>query len=93
MIYGHWEGFSKNAAIEYSAQGIRVNSVGPGFINTPLLEGALDEATTKMLAGMHPIGRMGEAQEVANLVVFLASAEASFLTGGYYLVDGAYTAQ
>lgn len=86
-------GLTKSAAIEYSAQGIRVNSVGPGFIKTPLLEAHLDEPTMKMLTGLHPIGRMGEAQEVANLVAFLASEEASFLTGGYYLVDGAYTAQ
>ena len=85
-------GLTKTAAIEYSAQGIRVNSVGPGFINTPLLAENLDDETLKVIAGMHPIGRLGESQEVADLVAFLCSDEASFCTGGYYLVDGAYTA-
>jgi NAD(P)-dependent dehydrogenase (short-subunit alcohol dehydrogenase family) len=85
-------GLTKTAAIEYSAQGVRVNSVGPGFIDTPLLSANLDEETLKVIAGMHPIGRLGKPQEVADLVLFLASAEAAFCTGGYYLVDGAYTA-
>ncbi len=86
-------GLTKSAAIEYSGQGVRVNSVGPGFISTPLLDKSLDEATLAMLATMHPIGRLGTSQEVANLVAFLGSDEAAFCTGGYYLVDGAYTAQ
>jgi NAD(P)-dependent dehydrogenase (short-subunit alcohol dehydrogenase family) len=86
-------GMTKVAALEYSGQGIRINSVGPGFIRTPLLEDNLDEPTLKMIAGMHPIGRLGTAGEVANLVAFLGSDEAAFCTGGYYLVDGAYTAQ
>ena len=86
-------GLTKAAAIEYSAQGVRVNSVGPGFIATPLLEKNLDEAAMTAITGMHPIGRLGTAQEVANLVAFLGSDDASFCTGGYYLVDGAFTAQ
>lgn len=86
-------GLTKSAAIEYSAQGIRVNSVGPGFIRTPLLDKNLDEATLDAIAGMHPIQRLGTSQEVADLVAFLGSDSASFCTGGYYLVDGAYTAQ
>ena len=86
-------GLTKTAAIEYSPQGVRVNSVGPGFIRTPLLDANLDEATLGAVAGMHPIQRLGTAQEVADLVAFLGSDEASFCTGGYYLVDGAYTAQ
>lgn len=86
-------GLTKSAALEYAKQGIRINSVGPGFIITPLLAGALDEAAQTALSGMHAVGRMGEPQEVANLVVFLCSDQASFLTGGYYLADGGYTAQ
>jgi len=87
-------GLTKAAALEYGNQGIRINSVGPGFIKTPLLASAgLDEQMEAHLSGLHALGRMGEPQEVADLVVFLCSEEASFLTGGYYLVDGGYTAQ
>jgi NAD(P)-dependent dehydrogenase (short-subunit alcohol dehydrogenase family) len=86
-------GLTKTAALEYAKQGIRVNSVGPGFIMTPLISSAMDEATQAMISGMHPLGRMGEAQEVADLVIFLCSDQASFMTGGYYLVDGGFTAQ
>lgn len=86
-------GLTKAAALEYGKQGIRINSVGPGFIKTPLLAGALDDQTQAYLSGLHAVGRMGESQEVAELVAFLCSDQASFLTGGYYLVDGGYTAQ
>ncbi len=86
-------GLTKSAALEYGKQGLRINSVGPGFIKTPLISGALDEQTQTYLSGLHAIGRMGESQEVADLVAFLCSDQASFLTGGYYLVDGGYTAQ
>lgn len=86
-------GLTKAAALEYSKQGIRINSVGPGFIKTPLLASNLDEPTQAYLSGLHAIGRMGEAEEVAALVAFLCSDQASFLTGGYYLVDGGFTAQ
>ncbi|GAB3812141.1 SDR family NAD(P)-dependent oxidoreductase [Pontibacter rugosus] len=87
-------GLTKNGAIEYGAQGIRINAVGPAFIKTPLLADAgMNEDTFKMLAGLHPIGRMGESEEVAELVVWLSSDKASFVTGAYYAVDGAYLAQ
>lgn len=86
-------GVTQNAAIEYSAKGIRVNAVGPGFINTPLLTNAgMDDSMKKVLAGMHPIGRLGEPGEVAELVVWLSSDKASFVTGSYYPIDGGYLA-
>jgi len=84
-------GMTKSAALEYSAQGVRVNSVGPGFIDTPLLS-SMDADAKEFLVSKHPIGRLGTAEEVANLVVFLASDAASFITGSYHLVDGGYTA-
>ena len=82
-------GISRNAAVEYAKQGIRVNAVGPAFINTPLLS-ALDQKMKDALVTMHPIGRLGEAKEVAELVVWLSSDKASFVTGNYYAVDGGY---
>lgn len=87
-------GLTKNAALEYSAQGVRVNAVGPGFIRTPMIEQLEeDEATNQMLVSMHPIGRLGEPEEVAELIVWLASDKASFVTGSYYPVDGGYLAR
>jgi len=86
-------GLTKSTALEYTKQGIRVNSVGPGFIMTPLIEQNMDEAAQAYISGLHAMGRMGQPQEVADLVTFLCSDQASFMTGGYYLVDGGYTAQ
>lgn len=86
-------GLTKAAALEYATRNIRVNSVGPGYIETPLLTSVLDEATLRGIAALHPVGRLGTSEEVAALVVFLASDQASFITGSYHLVDGGYTAQ
>jgi NAD(P)-dependent dehydrogenase (short-subunit alcohol dehydrogenase family) len=85
-------GLTKTAAMEYSAKGIRVNSVGPAFIKTPLLD-ALDKEILEHLKSMHPIGRLGEPEEVAELFLWLASDRASFATGAYYPIDGGYLAQ
>jgi len=86
-------GATKNAALEYATQGVRVNSIGPGFIRTPLVASNLDADTLKFLEGKHAMNRLGEPEEVATLAVFLASDAASFITGSYHLVDGGYTAQ
>jgi NAD(P)-dependent dehydrogenase (short-subunit alcohol dehydrogenase family) len=85
-------GLTEAAALEYADQKIRINAVGPGYINTPLLE-ALDDATLKALIGLHPMGRLGNAEEVAELALWLNSDKASFVTGAYYNVDGGYLAQ
>ena len=86
-------GLTQAAAVEYSAKGIRVNAVGPGFIETPLLTKNLSPEQMKALVTLHPIGRLGKAEEVAELVLWLSSPKASFVTGGYYAIDGAYLAQ
>lgn len=85
-------GLTKAAALEYASKGIRITAVGPGYIDTPLLAGA-DVAAKSHLVGLHPIGRLGKAEEVAALTVFLLSQDASFITGSYHLVDGGYVAQ
>jgi NAD(P)-dependent dehydrogenase (short-subunit alcohol dehydrogenase family) len=86
-------GLTKAAAMEYAKHAIRVNAVGPGFIDTPMLSKNLDRARLEQMAGLHPIGRLGRADEVAALTCFLLSDAASFITGSYHLVDGGYVAQ
>lgn len=84
-------GLTKSAALDYAAHGIRINTVAPGFIDTPLL--AVDEATRARIEAAHPVGRLGRAEEVAAVVAFVASPAASFMTGAYVPVDGGYLAQ
>jgi NAD(P)-dependent dehydrogenase (short-subunit alcohol dehydrogenase family) len=86
-------GLTQNAALEYGPRKLRVNAVGPGFIKTPLLDKNLTPEAMASLAGMHPVGRLGEADEVAELVLWLSSDKASFVTGSYYPIDGGYLAQ
>lgn len=85
-------GLTKVAAMEYAQQGIRVNAVGPGFIRTPLLD-QMPPEQLEAIAALHPIGRLGTSQEVAELVLWLATDRSSFVTGSYYPVDGGYLAQ
>jgi NAD(P)-dependent dehydrogenase (short-subunit alcohol dehydrogenase family) len=87
-------GLTQNAAIEYGKNGIRVNAVGPGFIHTPMIS-KLEEnkEVNKQLVALHPIGRLGRPEEVAELVIWLSSDKASFVTGSYYPIDGGYLAR
>lgn len=82
-------GLTKTAGAEYAPQGVRINAVGPGYIDTPLLEN-LDPEVYAGLEELHPIGRLGQAEEVAELVTFLSSPKASFIAASYYPVDGGF---
>lgn len=85
-------GITKQVAIEYGKQGIRANSVHPGYIRTPMMTAALDDEQIKIASGSVPIGRVGEVEDVSNLVVFLASDESTFITGTEHIIDGGLTA-
>lgn len=92
-------GLTKNAALEYARAGIRVNAVCPGGIDTRMLDSLAEQATSgaqsssEMMAPLHPMGRIGTPQEVADLIVWLCSPRASFVTGAAIPVDGGYVAQ
>jgi NAD(P)-dependent dehydrogenase (short-subunit alcohol dehydrogenase family) len=87
-------GLTKVAALDYAALGVRVNAVAPAYIQTPMSAAALQNPDKAAAAvAQHPVGRLGQAEEVAALVCFLLSDEASFLHGGTHLVDGGYTAR
>jgi len=92
-------GMTKNAALEYGKAGIRVNAVCPGGIDTRMLDSLADQATagaqssSQMMDPLHPLGRIGTPDEVANLIVWLSSPQASFMLGAIIPVDGGFVAQ
>lgn len=92
-------GLTKNAALEYAKLGVRVNSICPGGIETRMLDSLVTQAsggqmgTREMMDPLHPIGRIGKPNEVAELIVWLCSARASFVNGANIVVDGGYVAQ
>ncbi len=84
-------GLTKAAALEYATEGIRINAVGPAYIETAILD-AFPAEGKSLLAAAQPVGRMGRAEEVAELVTWLSSDGASFATGSFYPIDGGYLA-
>jgi NAD(P)-dependent dehydrogenase (short-subunit alcohol dehydrogenase family) len=84
---------TRAAALDCATRGVRVNCVGPATIRTPLLAASQDQAGADRLASGIPLKRLGEPDEVAAIVAWLSSDEASFVNGSYYPVDGAFTAR
>jgi hypothetical protein len=85
------EGLTKAAALDYAKQGIRINAVAPGYVDTPMIAGRKPAVEEKIVA-MHPIGRIAEPEEIAKVIAFLLSADASFITGSIHLADGGFSA-
>lgn len=86
------EGATKAAALDYAGQGIRVNAVAPGYVDTPLIAGRKPGAQERIVA-MHPMGRIAQPEEIAELIVFLLSPRAAFITGSVHQADGGYSAR
>lgn len=89
-------GLTQSAALEYAAQGIRINAVAPGFIYTPMIMGigmAEGSDAFNYISGLHAMKRMGRPSEIAEAIIWLCSDKASFVTGTTLFVDGGYTAQ
>jgi len=86
-------GLTRVAAVDHSHQGIRINSVHPGAIRTPMVEGSVSDEMMPHLVAAHPLGRLGEPDEIAHAIAFLLSDAASFITGSQLVVDGGYVAR
>jgi NAD(P)-dependent dehydrogenase (short-subunit alcohol dehydrogenase family) len=88
-------GLTKAAALEYAKANVRINAVCPGYIDTPLLQPlfALNENLEEQVVSRHPVGRLGQPEEIAEAVIWLSSDAASFVTGHSMAVDGGYVAQ
>ena len=84
-------GLTKNAAIEYADKKIRINAICPGVIETPLVLDSPKEVIENS-KNLHPIKRFGKSDEVASLATWMVTDDASFVTGSFYTVDGAWTA-
>ena len=84
---------TKSAALRYATEGIRVNSVHPGFIDTPMIAGTADSPLAAAILESTPMGRLGRPEEVASMIRFLATDEASYVTGSEFYVDGGWTAR
>jgi NAD(P)-dependent dehydrogenase (short-subunit alcohol dehydrogenase family) len=84
---------TKNAAIRYAQEGVRVNSLHPGFIDTPLIAGLKGTPTETAIIDSTPMGRLGRPEEVGDVIAFLASDAASYMTGSEIYVDGGWTAR
>ncbi|HYO82051.1 MAG TPA: SDR family oxidoreductase, partial [Bryobacteraceae bacterium] len=83
---------ARNMALDYAYRRIRVNCVCPGFVRTPFIAGILaDEERTRRLTALHPLGRLGEPNDIASAVLFLASDESSWITGHEMVVDGGFS--
>ena len=85
---------SRPTAVEWCKDGIRVNCLCPGFVETQLTESLTNNPdTNEYLKALHPMGRLGQPDEIANAALFLSSDEASFITGASLAIDGGYTSQ